>query len=45
MSTLARHQLHRDGTLVQTFQPELTAQRQQVLELLGLSPTTYTQQA
>jgi hypothetical protein len=25
--TLARHQLHRDGTLIQTFQPELTAQQ------------------
>ena len=34
-ATVARHQLHRDGTLVQTFQPELTAQQQQVVELLG----------
>jgi hypothetical protein len=35
-SPVARHQLHRDGTLIQTFQPELTAQQLQVLELLGL---------
>ena len=42
--TLARHQLHRDGTLIQTFQPELTAQQQQVLELLGVSASAYTQQ-
>ena len=34
--TLACHQLHRDGTLIQTFEPELTAQQQQVLDLLGL---------
>ena len=44
-ATVARHQLHRDGTPIQTFQPELTAQQQQVLELLGLSPSAYTQQA
>jgi transposase len=43
-ATVARHQLHRDGTLVQTFQPELTSQQLQVLELLGLSPSAYTQQ-
>jgi len=42
-SPLDRHQLHRDGTLVQTFQPELTAQQLQVLSLLGLSPSAYTQ--
>jgi transposase len=40
---VARHQLHRDGTLVQTFQPELTTQQLQILELLGLSPSIYTQ--
>ena len=33
----ARLKLHRDGTLVQTFQPELTTQQLQVLSLLGLS--------
>ena len=43
--TLARHELHRDGTHVQTFEPELTAQQQQILELLGMSPSAYTQQA
>jgi len=28
---------------VKTFQPELTAQQQQVLDLLGLPATAYTQ--
>jgi transposase len=42
-ATVARHQLHRDGTLVKTFEPELTAQQQQVLQLLSLSPSAYTQ--
>jgi len=44
-ATVARHQLHRDGTLVQTFEPELTAQQQQVLNLLGLPHSAYTQPA
>jgi len=45
-ATLARHQLHRDGTLVQTFEPELTTQQQQVLDLLGLPHSSaYTQPA
>jgi len=44
-TTVSRHQLHRDGTPVQTFQPELTAQQQQVLDLLGLPHRAYTQQA
>jgi transposase len=44
-ATVARHQLHRDGTLLKTFQPELTSQQLQVLELLGLPPSAYTQQA
>jgi len=43
-ATVARHQLHRDGTPVQTFQPELTTQQQQVLDLLGLPHRAYTQQ-
>ena len=43
-ATVARHQLHRDGTLVKTFQPELTAQQQQVLDLLTLPHSAYTQQ-
>jgi hypothetical protein len=42
---VSRHQLHRDGTLIQTFQPELTTQQLQVLELLALSPSVYTQPA
>jgi len=40
-ATLARHQLHRNGALVQTFEPELTTQQLQVLDLLGLAPTAY----
>lgn len=41
-STVARHQIHRDGALIQTFKPELTTQQLQVLDLLGLAPTAYT---
>ncbi len=39
-----RHHLHRDGAHLQAFQPELTDQQLQVLDLLGLPPTAYTQQ-
>ena len=42
-TNLTRHQLHRDGILVKTFEPELTTQQQQVLDLFGLAPTAYTQ--
>ena len=42
-SAVARHQLHRDGTLVQTFRPELSVQQLQVLDLLGLPHSAYTQ--
>ena len=42
-ATVARHQLHRDATPIQTFEPELTAQQQQVLDLLGLPHSAYTQ--
>jgi len=28
---------------VQTFEPELTTQQQQILDLLSLAPTAYTQ--
>lgn len=42
---VARHHLHRDGALVQTFQPELTTQQQQILDLLNLPTSAYTQQA
>jgi transposase len=44
-ATVSRHQLHRDGTLIQTFEPDLTAQQQQVLDLLGLQHSAYTQPA
>ena len=44
-TTVARHQLHRDHTLIQTFEPELTAQQQQILELLALPHSAYTQPA
>ena len=44
-ATVCRHQLHRDGTPMQTFQPELTTQQQQVLGLLGVSPSAYTHPA
>ncbi|MGH3738691.1 MAG: hypothetical protein ACRDT6_24285 [Micromonosporaceae bacterium] len=39
----AGRQLHHDGVLVKTFHPELTAQQQQVLELMDLTPSVYTQ--
>ena len=39
---LTRHELHHDGQLVQTFQPELSPLQQQVLDLLGVPTTAYT---
>jgi len=42
-ATVARHHLHHGDTLVKTFQPDLTAQQLQVLDLLGLTPSVYTQ--
>ena len=42
-STVSRHQLHHDGALVKTFHPELTPQQQQVLKLMNLTPSAYTQ--
>ena len=44
-STLYCHDLHHEDNLVKTFEPELTAQQQQVLDLLGLPHRAYTQQA
>ncbi len=41
-STVSRHQLHHDGVLMKTFHPELTAQQEQVLELMNLAPSVYT---
>jgi len=37
-----RHELHRHGQLVQTFEPQLNPLQQQVLDLLGVPTTTYT---
>jgi transposase len=42
-TNLARHQLHHHDVLVKTFEPELSTQQQQVLDLLGVAPTAYTQ--
>jgi transposase len=39
---LQHHQLHRRGTLIQTFPPELTPLQRQVLDLLGISPQEFT---
>jgi hypothetical protein len=36
-----RHHLTRDGQHVQTFNPQLTALRLQLLELLGIPASTY----
>ncbi|MGI8754671.1 MAG: IS1634 family transposase, partial [Acidimicrobiales bacterium] len=44
-STVSRHQLHHDGTLMKTFHPELTAQQEQVLKLMNLAPSAYTRLA
>ncbi|MGH3683215.1 MAG: IS1634 family transposase, partial [Natronosporangium sp.] len=38
---LTRHELHHDGRLVQTFEPELTPLQQQILDLLGVPATAY----
>jgi transposase len=38
-----RHHLYQHGVLTKTFEPQLTAQQLQVLDLLGLAPTVYTQ--
>ncbi len=42
-STISRHQLHHDGILVKTFHPELTTQQVQVLKLMNLTPSVYSQ--
>ncbi|MCA1670771.1 MAG: transposase, partial [Actinobacteria bacterium] len=39
---LTRHELRRDGRLVQTFQPELSPLHQQVLHLLDVPTINYT---
>jgi transposase len=43
-TNLSRHQLHdQHAQLVQTFEPELTPQQTQVLDLLSIPTTSYTQ--
>jgi transposase len=39
---LTRHELHHNGHLVQTFEPELTPLQQQILDLLAIPTTAYT---
>ncbi|MFN2496478.1 MAG: IS1634 family transposase [Pseudonocardiaceae bacterium] len=39
---LTRHELHRHGHLVQTFEPEINPLQQQVLELLDIPTAVYT---
>jgi transposase len=39
---VSRHELHRNGRLVQTFEADLSPLQQQVLDLLGVPPTAYT---
>jgi transposase len=39
---LTRHELRRDGGLVQTFEAELTPQQQQILDLLGVPASAYS---
>jgi hypothetical protein len=38
---ITRHELHHDGHLVQTFEPELSPLQQQILDLLGVPTTAY----
>ena len=38
---LTRHELHRDGELVQTFEVQLTPLQRQILDLLGVPETAY----
>jgi len=39
---ITRHELRHHGQLVQTFEPQLTPLQQQVLDLLGVPATAYT---
>jgi transposase len=41
-SDVTRHELHRDGTLVQTFPAQLNPLQEQVLDLLGVPADSYT---
>jgi hypothetical protein len=40
-STVTRHHLHHGDLLIKTFHPELTAQQEQILNLLNLDPNVY----
>jgi len=42
LNDLTRHELHRDGELVQTFEAELTPLQHQILDLLGIPDTAYS---
>lgn len=42
---LQHHQLRRQDTPIQTFPPELTPLQRQILDLLGISPRTFTDAA
>jgi transposase len=39
---ITRHELHHNGSLVQTFEPDLTPLQQQILQLLGVPASAYT---
>ncbi len=39
---VTRHELHRNGRLVQTFEADLSPLQQQILDLLGVPATAYT---
>jgi hypothetical protein len=39
---ITRHELHRNGRLVQTFEAELSPLQQQILDLLGVPDAAYT---
>jgi hypothetical protein len=39
---ITRHELHSQGQLVQTFEPELTQLQQQTLDLLGIPDSAYS---
>jgi transposase len=42
LADLTRHELHRNDSIVQTFEPELTPLQRQILDLLGVPTTAYT---
>ncbi|MDQ3631839.1 MAG: hypothetical protein M3417_11350 [Actinomycetota bacterium] len=44
LAGLQRHHLTRDGQTVQTFEPQLTPLQAQLLHLLDVPATVYTQQ-